>query len=228
MSQNPQEPSQLKTVFGFLPKKPDTETPASASVTSWNKLSKNQKRIRGERQKIHAPEEIAKEFRVSEKGNLFFRIVRPGRSIHRPAGYIRNDGYLVVRLKGQIYLAHRVVWCLIHGRWPKEQIDHINGRKLDNRPENLREITPAENPLNVTKSNTVSGVVGVTWAYKEKNWRASICKNYKTINLGHFENLQDAIACRKEAEKRFGYLQQNVGITRAMKSLTYISSEDIL
>lgn len=29
--------------------------------------------------------------------------------------------------------AHRVAWCIAHGGWPPEQIDHINGDRSDNR-----------------------------------------------------------------------------------------------
>lgn len=85
------------------------------------------------------------------------------------------------------------------------QIDHINGNRDDNRIENLREVTIQENRKNVTVARNASGVVGVTWAKKEGNWRASISINGRAINLGHFQNLEDAIACRKQAELEYGY-----------------------
>lgn len=171
-------------------------------------LNKQQRRIRGERAQLGAPTEIAKELRADEHGRLFFRIPKPGRSIQREAGYVRKDGYRAVKSNGQTYLAHRLVWCLFFGRWPTEQLDHCNGNKLDNRVENLREVTPKQNRLNVKNTRNDSGIVGVTWAKKEQNWRATIFDQGKCVNLGHFATLKEAIQCRKAAEVRLGYLQE--------------------
>lgn len=182
----------------------DVETSPTESVISSNKLTYEQMRVRGHRAAIHSPQEIANEFRY-ENGKLYYKQIRAGRSIYKPAGYIRHDGYIQVRLKGQIYLAHRVVYCIHYGCWPVELIDHINGVKCDNRIENLREVTVAENRLNVRQARNDSGVVGVTWAKKERNWRASININGKVVNLGHFSNLNDAISVRKAAELEHNY-----------------------
>ena len=208
MSKRTLEQSQLKTGFGTSPKKLVEAMPALASDFFSKPLTKNQRRIKGERQKSHSPEKITEEFRVDSTGNLFFRIPRPGRSIHRPAGSVRQDGYRAVRLKGQIYLAHRVVWCLTQGQWPKEQIDHIDGNRLNNRPENLRAATVVTNGFNVTKARNASGCVGITWSVQNNNWRASINHNGRSINLGHFSSLEAAINYRKTAEQLFGYTQK--------------------
>ncbi len=54
-------------------------------------------------------------------------------------------GYLVYNIKrGQQFKVHRIIWKLIYGTEPKV-IDHINGDKADNRIENLREGTLADN-----------------------------------------------------------------------------------
>ena len=204
MNVKPQSLSPSTQLSWSLPAKSATETSPTVSVTSSNKLTYEQMRVRGHRKVIHSPQEIANEFRY-ENGKLYYKQVRPGRSIYKPAGYIRPDLYIAVRLKGQIYLAHRVVWCLHYGYWPTELIDHINGIRHDNRIENLREVTVAKNRLNVRQARNDSGVVGVTWAKKERNWRASININGKGVNLGHFSNLNDAIAARKAAELEHNY-----------------------
>ena len=85
-------------------------------------------------------------------------------------------------------------------------VDHINGDGLDNRRCNLRVCSRAENLRNarVGQRNT-SGYKGVSWHSTKQVWRATIMVNYKTIRLGEFKNLQDAVAARKEAErKHFG------------------------
>lgn len=205
MNSKPEQVLLSNLPFGSSPAKSETVMHPLVSDTFSNMLYEKQ-RIRGKRTTTHSPEQIAQEF-TYENGKLYFKRTRPGRSIHKPAGSCAFDGYIRVRLHGESYLAHRVIWCLHHGRWPIEQIDHINGIRHDNRIENLRECTVAENRLNVQKANNDSGVVGVTWAKKEGNWRASIKVNGKGINLGHFTDLNEAIACRRAAEVKYGFLQ---------------------
>ena len=47
-----------------------------------------------------------------------------------------------------VYL-HHAVWAACKGRWPEGQIDHVNGNIRDNSIENLREVSPSENNMNM-------------------------------------------------------------------------------
>lgn len=80
-------------------------------------------------------------------------------------------------------------------------VDHINHNPLDNRRCNLRICTQFENNKN-KKSNT-SGHVGVYFYKQAKKWRAYITYKRKMISLGLFENIEDAIKARLEAEKKY-------------------------
>ena len=79
-----------------------------------------------------------------------------------------KKGYLCVlcRLGNRqafVYL-HHAVWAVCKGRWPKQQLDHINGNKQDNRIENLREVSASENMMNQLhrwKPNAETGLPGV-------------------------------------------------------------------
>ncbi len=56
--------------------------------------------------------------------------------------------YFYVGILGKQYLAHRIIWTLHYGAPPSECLDHINGKAWDNRIENLREATKAQNRWN--------------------------------------------------------------------------------
>lgn len=59
-------------------------------------------------------------------------------------GYERLNAWLDGRL--QTFLVHRLVYEAFHGiRDPKLAIDHIDGNKRNNRPKNLRQLSPGEN-----------------------------------------------------------------------------------
>lgn len=73
-------------------------------------------------------------------------------------------------------------------------VDHINGNTLDNRKNNLRMATKAENGqnrVNLAKNNT-SGVRGVTWHKTRKRWMGSVVVNQKAIHVGFFDDIETA------------------------------------
>lgn len=81
-------------------------------------------------------------------GSLIWR-VRSGRA--QPgdiAGCPNTRGYLVVRFQRVSYAAHRAVWLWLHGRWPEFEIDHKDRDKVNNRPENLRDVPHRVNCAN--------------------------------------------------------------------------------
>lgn len=93
----------------------------------------------------------------------------------QPLTYVDKNGYIVTTIFYRFCKGHRLAWLWMTGEWPKDQIDHINGDRADNRWVNLRACTQAENQQNVglTRRNT-SGFMGVTWHPTEKKWQASI------------------------------------------------------
>lgn len=113
-------------------------------------------------------------------------------------------GHLQGRIGYGSYLAHRVAWAIYYGEWPKGEIDHINHDPADNRIENLRDVSHAENHRNQSlRQNNSSGVAGV--ARVRDVWYARIKRGGKLTHLGYFERFEDAVAARKDAEVMFGF-----------------------
>ena len=121
------------------------------------------------------------------------------------AGWLEN-GYLRIGIAGKTYQAQRLAWLNKHGAFPKNQLDHINHIRDDNRIANLREVTQAENQKNVSKrSDNTSGFTGVCWYKRHSNWRVQITVNGKIIHLGYFSDIDDAITARKSANIKYTY-----------------------
>lgn len=106
-----------------------------------------------------------------------------------------KDGYLIGRYNNKNIGIHQ----LIMGCPQDSMVDHQNGYEWDNRKSNLRICSHAENGRNrKVNVNSKSGVAGV---YKAGNkWAAQIYDNGKKVHLGHFDNFEDAVKARKEAE----------------------------
>lgn len=118
---------------------------------------------------------------------------------------VHKDGYRHGHVLTRALLAHRVAWAIQTGAWPIGQIDHINGERSDNRFVNIRSVTAQENARNQkVRSRNTSGVMGVK-TYRPGMWRAAIEVDGKRKHLGVFDNFEDAVNARKEAEREYGY-----------------------
>jgi hypothetical protein len=74
-------------------------------------------------------------------------------------------------------------------------IDHINHDRLDNRVENLQQITRSEN---FRRRKYVTEATGVTYHKRDKRWQARApWKDGKLKHLGYFLTKEEAIAARK-------------------------------
>ena len=118
-------------------------------------------------------------------------------------GCKHSKGYIVISVKGNLFLAHRLAWSLVNGDIGEYQIDHINHNKTDNRLSNLRLVSNKENHKNKGAKN--GKVLGVNW-YKPYNmWRSRIMVDGKDINLGYFKDYGEAFRARKNAEAYYGF-----------------------
>lgn len=114
-----------------------------------------------------------------------------------------NDGkgYLRARRKlnnEKVYMHRIVTNC------PDDMvIDHINHNTFDNRKSNLRIVTISQNAMNKRiASNNTSGVKGVIILDNGKA-KSIITKERNVIHLGVYDNFDDAVYARKQAEKTY-------------------------
>ena len=116
-----------------------------------------------------------------------------------------KDGRGQISIDNKKYYLHRIKWVLVHGEWPKEEIDHITGLENSDHISNYREATHAENQQNkraITKRNT-SGYAGASWHEKDKKWRA----RFRDKFLGNFDTKEDAHAAYLDAKSKYHTFQ---------------------
>lgn len=120
--------------------------------------------------------------------------------------YIRYSGsknhklpYVMGTINGKKIFLHR--FLLECGE--QNKIDHIDRNTMNNKLENLRECTSAENSRNRIYKSSNGKHPGVYQQYENGNWTARICYNYKTIHLGTFSSYEEALKARIKAEQEY-------------------------
>lgn len=152
-------------------------------------------------------------------GNLWWRSQRGTRSdlMLKPAGNINKlEFYRCIVIDGAIYPAHRLIWLMKTGEWPKHEIDHINGIRDDNRWINLREADHSQNQRNARlRSNNRCGLKGVYQRredkYRLKKWCALIRYGGRQRTIGYFRTKEEAHAAYVVAAREHHGEFANVG-----------------
>lgn len=109
------------------------------------------------------------------------------------AGYVRHDGYTLIRIGGRAYYASRLAFLYMTGEWPKDEVDHVDRNPANDRWSNLREATSSENKWN--RDTSYAGYRGVYPC--GRNWQAMAGGLY----LGFFKDLEEALAARDIAAR---------------------------
>ena len=117
-------------------------------------------------------------------------------------GGMSKQGYLRVGFFNKQYQAHRVAWLLHTGEWPNGEIDHINGVRIDNRFNNLRDVCGSENQQNQRKPrrDNKSGFMGAS-LHRGGKYQAVISVNGKVKYIGLYSTPQEAGAAYLKAKR---------------------------
>jgi hypothetical protein len=156
----------------------------------------------------------------SERSMNIFNKHYPGKEV----GSTYTSGYKYFDIGDVRYLNHRTIWKLHTGADPEGIIDHIDRDKTNNRIENLRDVTSAENGQNRASSRNTSGEIGVS-VTKSGKWKAFLTIKNNMINLGVFDTIEEAKLARLDAEEnrhRYDYLEAKEIVNDVELTLQYL------
>lgn len=146
-------------------------------------------------------------FKYHTESGLMTRKTTPANNalVGSPVGGVNGKGYLQAKIHGKSYLVHRLIFLYHHGYLP-EFIDHSDCDPLNNKIDNLRECTRGQNNRNSRlRSDSTTGIKGVSWSKRDKVWRASIRFENQVFNLGIFRNIDSAaLAIKSKRDELHG------------------------
>lgn len=133
-------------------------------------------------------------FSIDADGDLVWKTHRKKTYIGRKAWYVRPDGYrsVCLRIEGKDYhfYAHRLLYFMQKGTWPKNDIDHRDRNRSNNRKDNLRDVSRSKNMRNTQKH--LSGDLGVHFDKDRGKWQVSFRYDSRRHWGGRFAEKKDA------------------------------------
>ena len=118
----------------------------------------------------------------------------PSRSVRAgaTAGALGREGYRRIRINGARYYASRLAFLYMTGGWPKDEADHKNGMKGDDRWVNLREGTREENCFNRSRQKRHKSGYKGGFRHRSGRWQAQVRARGQCKYLGLFDTPQEA------------------------------------
>ena len=136
-------------------------------------------------------------------GHFVWTEKRGPRAAGSIAGGVSGNGYWQVRIGGRLYYAHRLAWLAVHGEFPNGELDHINGDPLDNRIENLRVATRAQNQRNTRGHiDSASRLKGAYYDKRKRRWYSCLRVDGRNRFLGYHQSPSEAHAAHAAASLR--------------------------
>ncbi|MDA9149476.1 AP2 domain-containing protein [Synechococcus sp. AH-229-G18] len=129
------------------------------------------------------------------RGELVWRESRGGTArAGSVAGKVTKQGYRHIRVEGELYYAHRLIWKYCYTTEPSGQLDHIGQERLSikqNHIWNLRDLTTREH-ITVTQAHYKDSSLPVGVYLKGERYYSIIGQDGKYIYLGTYDTPQEA------------------------------------
>jgi len=92
-----------------------------------------------------------------------------------------NGKYLGFKYNWKQIKVHLFAFYYMTGEWSREQIDHIDENKLNNKWDNLQPLSGSNNQLksSTKRQSNTSGYIGVSYHINNKNWLWHLQLDYK-------------------------------------------------
>lgn len=116
------------------------------------------------------------------------------------AGFTTPDGYRKVAIRQHVVMAHRLIWLIVTGEWPSDEIDHRDCDKGNNRFDNLRVASRRQNVIN--RAFKKNGLPKGARYMPSGRIQVRIRAEDKVRYLGTFETPEQAAAAYAEAASR--------------------------
>lgn len=115
----------------------------------------------------------------------------------KEAGFAQHGGrgkyYWHIKIDSRKYKRSHLVFLVCHGRFPTPIADHRDGNSLNDRPENIREVTIQQNAMNHRKRAKRSLLPMGVKALRGR-FQARISHNKRQICIGSFATAEEASA----------------------------------
>lgn len=149
-------------------------------------------------------QKYVKELFNYQDGELYWKVCKAKRlKIGDIAGTLQNTGRKSTKINNKLYLNHRIIFLYHYGYLP-QYIDHIDTNPLNNRIENLREATFAQNQWNTTiPLRNKSGIKNVCWHKASNKWVVQISVAGDNKILGYFKDIELAEFVALQAREKY-------------------------
>jgi hypothetical protein len=161
-----------------------------------------------------------------ETGELIRRDQRGNQLKGTEVGCNDTFGYKRIRIKGNLFKVHQIVWLYVYGIMPSMEIDHINGDRSDNRICNLRLAT-----RDVQVQNRDPGI-GESYGLRNIRLRESGTYEVeyrmfrKRHKVGNFTTLEDAQKALYEHKKANNHPDVTRDFIQPCQALSAAASRD--
>lgn len=135
---------------------------------------------------------------------VLHRLTSTGGCLHSSiAGSPQKDGRIQLYLDNKNHKAHRVIWLIVTGEWPKYDIDHIDGNPANNTWSNLRDIPHKINLQNRIKAAKGSAIPFLGVIKNKNRFGSQIKINGKKVWLGTFDTPEEAHQVYLDAKRKY-------------------------